>query len=183
MLQPRAEPLSSIAAHPLGRRRADSHPRVGRAKAALGTRGSLAWCPGDGSLRGSAYGCRAAAPSGAALARLGEEARRRPRPVLPFGATPEAEARTLGSEPAAPGHAGSVARRSLPHRFLNGRHDPVALAGAWPEDAVVVGRAVAPAMLQPVEEPAVVEPRQPLRRDGRPRHVAAQAFEPSLGGA
>ena len=41
-----------------------------------------------------------------------------------------------------------------------------------------VGGAVAPAMLQSVEEPAIVEPRQPLRRDRRPRHVAGQAFEP-----
>jgi len=40
-----------------------------------------------------------------------------------------------------------------------------------------VGGAVAPAMLQPVEEAAIVEPRQPLRGDGRPRHVAAQALE------
>ena len=76
-----------------------------------------------------------------------------------------------------------VGGRRPTHRCLTARHDPVAFAGARSEDAVVademevrrrdqgrelleelqgleddVGRAVAPAILQPVEEPAIAEP-------------------------
>ena len=82
------------------------------------------------------------------------------------------------------------------------RHDSAALARGRAKDPVVanevearrgdegnesldelpgleddVGRAVAPAVLQAVQEPPALEAREALRRDGRPGHVAAEALE------
>ncbi len=41
-----------------------------------------------------------------------------------------------------------------------------------------VGRSVAPAVLEAVEEAPVLHAREPLGRDGRPCHVAAQPLQP-----
>ena len=82
------------------------------------------------------------------------------------------------------------------------RYDAIPLACTWAQDPVVthevearwrdqrcellheflgleddVGGAVAPAVLEAVEEPSILEPGEPLGRDGWACHVAAEAFQ------
>jgi len=170
---------------PRRRLRAEPRLRVGHAKAAQGTRGSLACCPGDGSLRGSACGCRSEGILECRWRRRGAGDRPTPAVAAGPGVTSPA-ARVVEAERGrarfpmnpAPDLRQSEHERSPPSRLLRATTDPGRRRNARHRPPPDVGGAVAPAMLQPVEEPAVVEPRQSLRRAGRAAAAHLRAGRP-----